>query len=206
MLSALRKSKRLCPLFLCAAVLLAAHARGAEAGAAPRPNIVVILADDLGFSDLGSYGGEIPTPNLDCLARGGLRFTQFYNTSRCCPTRASLLTGLYQHQTGIGMMTSESTARFDFGVDGYRGELNRNCVTVAEVLKQAGYHTYLSGKWHLGAEDRDDCERRHRPGDPARQVEPAQDGDDGHRSGRAEREGEPEPARPLPDLRVGDRP
>lgn len=124
----------------------------ASAAAAPRPNIVVILADDLGFSDLGCYGSEIPTPHLDRLARGGIRFTQFYNTSRCCPTRASLLTGLYQHQAGVGMMVSEGRVRFDFGVDGYRGHINRNCVTIAEVVRAAGYHTYMTGKWHLGSE------------------------------------------------------
>ena len=127
--------------------------RGADA----RPNIVVILADDMGFSDLGCYGSEIPTPNIDRLAREGMRFTQFYNTSRCCPSRASLLTGLYSHQTGMGMMMTEGKAHFDFGVDGYRGHLNRNCVTMAEVLRAAGYHTYMTGKWHLGGiENADD--------------------------------------------------
>ena len=108
-----------------------------------RPNIVLIMADDMGYSDIGCYGGEIRTPNLDRLAAGGLRFTQFYNTARCCPTRASLLTGLYQHQTGVGHMMS------DQGYDGYRGDLNNRCVTIAEVLKQAGYSTYMSGKWHV---------------------------------------------------------
>ena len=108
-----------------------------------RPNIIVVLSDDMGFSDLGSYGGELDTPNLDSLAKGGLRFTQFYNTARCCPTRASLLTGLYPHQTGIGHMTD------DRGHDGYRGDLNRNCVTIAEALRPAGYGTYAVGKWHV---------------------------------------------------------
>ena len=108
-----------------------------------RPNIVVILADDMGFSDLGCYGGEIRTPNLDSLAARGLRFTQFYNTARCCPTRASLLTGLYPHQAGVGHMTA------DRGHDGYRGDLNRSCVTIAETLRPAGYGTYAAGKWHL---------------------------------------------------------
>jgi arylsulfatase A-like enzyme len=108
-----------------------------------RPNIVLIMADDMGYSDIGCYGGEVRTPNLDRLAERGLRFTHFHNTARCCPTRASLLTGLYPHQAGIGHMMA------DRGVDGYRGDLNRNCVTIAEVLKCAGYATYMSGKWHV---------------------------------------------------------
>ena len=109
-----------------------------------RPNIVLIMADDMGYSDIGCYGGEIHTPNLDNLAKGGLRFTQFYNTARCCPTRASLMTGLYAHQTGMGWMTAAN-----LGYDGYRGDLNNKCVTIAEVLKRAGYKTYMAGKWHL---------------------------------------------------------
>ena len=108
-----------------------------------RPNIVLIMADDMGFSDIGCYGGEIRTPNLDHLADSGLRFTHFHNTARCCPTRASLLTGLYPHQAGIGHMMA------DRGTDGYRGDLNKNCVTIAEVLGLAGYSTYMSGKWHV---------------------------------------------------------
>lgn len=108
-----------------------------------RPNIILILADDMGYSDIGSYGGEISTPNLDYLAKGGIKFTQFYNAARCCPTRASLLTGLYPHQAGIGDMTN------DMGEPGYRGDLNDQCVTIAETLKLNGYKTYMSGKWHL---------------------------------------------------------
>jgi arylsulfatase len=114
------------------------------ASAASRPNIVLIMADDMGFSDIGCYGGEIRTPHLDRLAKNGLRFTQLYNTSRCCPTRASLMTGLYPHQAGMGWMTVR-----DLGREGYRGALNRTCVTVAEVLRDADYGTYMSGKWHL---------------------------------------------------------
>ncbi len=108
-----------------------------------RPNIIIILADDLGYSDLGCYGGEIQTPNLDKLAESGVRFNHFYNTSRSCPTRASLITGLYQHQAGIGRMT------FDNNLPGYRGTLSRNAVTIAEVLKQSGYATSMVGKWHI---------------------------------------------------------
>ena len=113
-----------------------------------RPNIVIIMADDMGFSDLGCYGGEIPTPNLDQLAESGLRFTQFYNTGRCCPTRAALLTGLYPHQAGVGHMTEDKGAL----MPGYRGRLTSRCVTIAEVLKEAGYFTAAAGKWHVGSE------------------------------------------------------
>jgi arylsulfatase len=108
-----------------------------------KPNIIVILADDMGYSDIGCYGGEIRTPNLDRMAQNGLRFTQFYNTARCCPTRASILTGLYPHQAGMGHMTE------DRALPGYTGGLNKQCVTIAEVLKQADYSTYMAGKWHV---------------------------------------------------------
>ena len=125
---------RLFVVFLAALLPLAA---------AERPNIIFIMADDLGYSDLGCYGGEIQTPNLDRLAENGLRFTDFYNASRCCPTRASLMTGLYPHQTGVGRMT------FDNGQPGYRGVLASHTPTIAETLKAAGYNTAMAGKWHL---------------------------------------------------------
>lgn len=129
-------------------VLVGLTIRCAAAGAQPasRPNVVIILVDDMGFSDIGCYGSEIPTPNLDALAASGLKFTQFYNTGRCCPTRASLLTGLYPHQAGVGHMTD------DDNLPGYRGRLNDRCVTIGQVLQTAGYFTSMSGKWHVGQE------------------------------------------------------
>jgi arylsulfatase len=113
--------------------------------AAEKPNVVLILADDLGYSDLGCYGGEIDTPNLDALAKNGLRFRQFYNGTRCCPSRASLMTGLYPHQAGVGNMNNQTPTA------GYRGFPQPNTATIAEVLKAGGYHTSMVGKWHLSA-------------------------------------------------------
>ena len=130
-------------LILPVSLLTAAAAESEHCTAKPkkdaRPNVIVILADNLGFSDIGCYGGEIHTPNLDRLAANGLRFNNFYNTSRSCPTRASLLTGLYQHQAGIGRMT------FDDHLPGYRGTLSKNAVTIAEALRGSGYHTGMVG-------------------------------------------------------------
>lgn len=117
--------------------------KGQAADTNPPPNIVLILADDLGFSDLGCFGSEISTPNLDRMASEGLRLTQFYTTPRCCPSRAALLTGLYPQEAGIGNMME------DQGLPGYRGELNQNCITIAEELRLANYHTSMVGKWHL---------------------------------------------------------
>lgn len=128
--------KTLCGLILCASL----------GGAKERPNIILILADDMGYSDLGSFGGEIETPHLDRLAYNGVRFTHFYNTSRCCPTRASILTGLYQHQVGYGSMDS------DLGYPSYQGRFRDGIVTVAQLLQNADYQTMMLGKWHLGHE------------------------------------------------------
>lgn len=128
------------PLLAVAALLAVPAAAVAQA---PRPNVVVVLCDDMGFSDLGCYGGEISTPNLDGLAANGLRFTQFYNTARCCPTRAALLTGLYPHQAGVGHMME------DWNRPGYRGNLSASARTIAEVLRGAGYRNYMAGKWHV---------------------------------------------------------
>lgn len=131
------------PLSGVSATALAAFALAGCSQKDTRPNIIVILADDLGYSDLGCYGGEIQTPHLDRLAENGLRFNSFYNAGRSCPTRASLLTGLYQHQAGIGRMT------FDDGKPGYRGTLSQEAVTIGEALGQAGYNTGMVGKWHV---------------------------------------------------------
>lgn len=130
--------------WMTALILLVSASVAQAADTGPRrPNIVLIMSDDMGYSDIGCYGGEIETPNLDALAKGGVRFTQYYNTARCCPTRAALLTGLYSHQAGIGHMME------DKGLDGYRGDLNKRCVTIAEALRPAGYKNYMIGKWHV---------------------------------------------------------
>ena len=131
----------------CLLLALAGLPGRLPAAEAKRPNILLILADDMGFSDLGCYGSEIATPNIDRLAAHGLRFTQFYNGARCCPTRAALLTGLYCHQAGVGHMIE------DRGAPAYQGYLNDRCVTIAEALRRGGYRTALAGKWHVG-EDR----------------------------------------------------
>ena len=133
----------ICAIALSADIPLAVSQASAQS---TRPNVVLILADDLGFSDLGCYGSSVETPNLDRLATGGLRFTQFYNAARCCPTRAALLTGLYPHQAGIGHMTQEWTK---YGA-AYSPGLNEQSATFAELMREAGYRNYISGKWHVG--------------------------------------------------------
>ncbi|MDF1826651.1 MAG: sulfatase-like hydrolase/transferase, partial [Verrucomicrobiales bacterium] len=129
-------------LFLCAAPSLG------ESQSALRPNILYILADDLGFSDLGCFGGEIETPVLDTLAEGGVRLTQFYNTGRCCPSRAAILSGQYPHRVGLGHMTTN-----DLGRPGYRGVISDEAQTIGQALAPTGYRSFISGKWHLGTPD-----------------------------------------------------
>ena len=114
-----------------------------------RPNIVLIVTDDMGYADIGSFGGEIATPNIDSLANDGVRFTNFYTHASCSPTRSMLLSGVDTHVNGLGNM-SEWTAPNQKGRPGYEGVLNHDVVTLPELLKQSGYHTYMTGKWHLG--------------------------------------------------------
>jgi arylsulfatase len=125
-------------------VMLIPSILNAQNQKAKRPNVIVILTDDMGFSDIGCFGSEIRTPNIDKLAANGLRFTHFYNTARCSPSRASLLTGLYPHQAGMGHLSTEN-----FIEPGYTDDLSKNAVTMAEVFQQAGYATYMTGKWHI---------------------------------------------------------
>jgi arylsulfatase A-like enzyme len=137
------------PTAILITVLLITLTLTTENRAAERPNVIVIMADDLGYSDLGCYGGEIETPHIDRLAEEGVRFTGFRNTCRCAPSRASLLTGRYQHAVGVGRMTAN-----DFQRPGYRGQLSLDAPTLAEILKPEGYGTGIVGKWHLTVTDK----------------------------------------------------
>lgn len=139
-------------------LLLLALSLAAQLHAAKRPNIIVMMADDMGWSDIGCYGGEIQTPNLNGLAANGVRFTQFYNTGRCCPTRACLMTGTYPHQAGIGHMMGPKG-----NLPGYRGDLGKDVRTIAEVVKPAGYSTYMAGKWHVTPHVRPDTPKYNWP-------------------------------------------
>ena len=112
-----------------------------------RPNILLIVADDLGYSDIGCYGGEIKTPQLDKLASEGVRMSSFYTTARCCPSRAAILTGLYPHRAGLGHMIR------NLNQPGYMGRISEDAVTIAQILQSSGYRTFMSGKWHLGTND-----------------------------------------------------
>jgi len=121
-----------------------------------KPNVVLIMVDDMGYSDIRPWGGEIDTPNIDSLAKNGLRFTQFYNSARCCPTRATLMTGLHPHEVGIGHMTGEEKGDDQNVPPAYAGNINDSCVTLAQVAKSAGYATFMTGKWHLAGKDQGD--------------------------------------------------
>jgi arylsulfatase A-like enzyme len=141
---------------------------------ASRPNVILILVDDMGYSDISPYGSEINTPNLSRLAQSGVQFSQFYNCARCCPTRASLLTGLYPHQAGVGHMVN------DRGVGpAFQGYLRDDCLTIAESLRASGYRTWMSGKWHVGGHYAPDDPDSWRPGEPGHPI-PIQRGFDEH--------------------------
>ena len=139
------------PVLLLSLCAVANNVASAADKANTRPNIVVLLADDWGFSDVGAFGSEIKTPNLDSLARRGMKFSNFHVTASCSPTRSMLLTGVDNHLNGVGNMR-ETIPQEHVGRAGYLSVLNQNVVTVASLLKDSGYRTYVAGKWHVGKE------------------------------------------------------
>lgn len=146
----MRRKKTLCylvPILISLGLAACKGPAAEEENGLSRPNILIIMADDMGYSDAGKYGGEIHTPHIDRLADNGISYSQFYNCGRCCPTRASLLTGLWSHQAGMGWMTAS-----DLGPPGYSGEINRQCVTLGELIGSSGYTTYMVGKWHVSSD------------------------------------------------------
>ena len=139
-------------IIIIGALLSIASAQAQPAKTAPKqPNIVILLADDWGFSDVGSFGSEIATPNIDALAQAGMRFSNFHVAGSCSPTRAMLQTGVMNHRNGLGNMP-ETIPDQHRGQPGYDTVMNLRVVTIAQLLKAAGYRTYLTGKWHLGSD------------------------------------------------------
>ena len=134
-----------------AAAATASAAADTSKSNSQRPNIVILVADDWGFSDLGAFGGEIATPHLDALAQRGVRFSNFHTAASCSPTRSMLLTGVESHRAGIGNLR-ESTPRAHMSSPAYQGTLSQKVVTVSSLLKDSGYRTYITGKWNVGSE------------------------------------------------------
>ena len=140
---------RLLCLLLCVWQVLALTALAAKPASGKPPNIILLVGDDWGFTDLGVYGSEIRTPHIDALVRRGMKFSNFHVAATCSPTRAMLLTGVDNHRNGLGAMRDLMPKEFR-GTPGYLGNLGSDAITVARRLQDGGYHTYVAGKWHLG--------------------------------------------------------